>query len=242
MTVFNPITFFFLFVIAAYIFFRFKKKKAGKLFAVMAFAQLFLFSATPLPVYLIRKLEQQYPVYKPSKNEKLPILVLGNYHADDNTLYPTQKLSEQALERVTEGVRLYTAFSSTQITFSGYAVNGKVPTATIGSEAAVALGVSPKDTITLTAPRNTLEEAQAYKKRFGTKNKFILVTNGTHMPRAMAIFKKMGMHPVAAPTGFFIKEGTGNATYNWWPTSFKLLCTEMAIYEYSAQVYYKWLK
>ena len=242
MTIFNPISLFWIFTIIAFILYRMKKAKAGKAFLTIALTGLFLFSVTPLPVYLIRKLEQHYPVYKTSGNEKLPILVLGNYHADNTSLYPTQKLSVQSLERVTEGVRIYKSVSSTQITFSGYAVNDRLPTATAGSEAAVILGVSPKDTVTLTSPRNTYEEAQAYKKRFGTAKKFILVTNATHMPRAMVVFQKMGMHPVAAPTGFFIKEGTKEAMYNWWPSSFKLVYTEMAIYEYSAQLYYNWFK
>jgi uncharacterized SAM-binding protein YcdF (DUF218 family) len=237
MTIFNPLTFFWIFIIIAAVLFKLNKKKAGKIMIILAFAEMFLFGVTPLPIYLIKKLEEQYPVYKGT--EKLPILVLGNSHADNDDLYPTQKLSVQALERVTEGVRIYHSQTSTPIAFSGYAVNDKVPTATIASQSAVSLGISPKDTITLNTPRNTYEEAMAYKKRFGTANKFILVTNATHMPRAMAVFKKLGMNPVAAPTGFFVKGGTKNATYNWWPSSFKLVYTEMAMYEYSAQLYYK---
>ncbi|MDV6170015.1 ElyC/SanA/YdcF family protein [Flavobacterium sp. DG1-102-2] len=240
MTIFNPVTIFFLFIIAALVLYKFEKEKAGKIVVILAFAEIFLFSVTPLPVYLLRQLEQQYPVYKGS--ERLPILVLGNYHAEDNSLYPSQKLSVQSLERVTEGVRIYKSSTSAPIAFSGYAVNDKVPTATIASEAAVSLGVAPKDTITLTSPRNTYEEALAYKKRFGTQNKFILVTNATHMPRAMLVFKKLGMKPIPAPTGFFIKEGTREAMCNWYPSSFKLVYTEMAFYEYSAQLYYKWFK
>lgn len=240
MMVLNPLTFFWLFIIIALILYRYKRKRAGNSLIAIAFTGLFLFTVTPLPVYLIRKLEHQYPIYKGS--DKLPILVLGNSHADDTSLYPSQKLSLQSLQRVAEGIRIYKLQAPCPIAFSGFAVNNKVSTGKIGSEAAVSLGVSPKDTIVLPSPRNTWEEALAYKKRFGTNHKFILVTNGSHMPRAMAVFKKLGMHPVAAPTGFFIKEGTRDAMYNWWPSSMKLFYTEAAMYEYSAQLYYKWFK
>ena len=240
MSILNPILLFFLFIITALILYKLKKKKAGNIIFMTAFAGLFLTAVTPLPVYLIKRLEKQYPVYKGT--EKLPILVLGNYHADDNSLYPSQKLSFQSLERVTEGIRIYNLNPSTPIAFSGFAVNDKVATGIIGSEAAVSLGVSPKDTLILPSPRSTWEEALAYKKRFGNGKKFILVTNAIHMPRAMKAFKTLGMQPIAAPTGFSVKEGTRNSVYNWWPSSFKMVCTEMAMYEYSAQVYYKWFK
>ncbi|PZR15556.1 MAG: hypothetical protein DI539_18300 [Flavobacterium psychrophilum] len=242
MTYVNPIAIFWIFILTAYLLHRLKRKKAYRIFLITPLIGLFLFSVTPIPVLLIRNLEQHYPVYKPVGNEKLPVLVLGNYHADDTSLCPSQKLSAQSLERITESVRIYKLQSSCPIAFSGFAVNNKVSTGKIGSEAAVSLGVSPKDTIVLPAPRNTYEEALAYKKRFGTKNKFILVTNATHMPRAMAVFQKLGMQPIAAPTGFLIKEGTGESMYSWWPSSIKLFYTEAAMYEYSAQLYYKWFK
>lgn len=242
MTYLNPISIFWMFILTAFILHKLRKKKISKIVFIITITGLFLSTVTPLPVWVIHNLEQHYPVYKPSGNERLPVLVLGNYHADDTSLYPSQKLSAQSLQRVTEGVRIYKLQSSCPITFSGFAVNDKISTGKVGSEAAVSLGVSPKDIIILPVPRNTYEEALAYKKRFGTKNKFILVTSATHMPRAMAVFQKLGMKPIAAPTGFLIKEGTKESVYNWWPSSMKLFYTEAAMYEYSAQLYYKWLK
>jgi uncharacterized SAM-binding protein YcdF (DUF218 family) len=48
-------------------------------------------------------------------------------------------------------------------------------------------------------PKDTKEEAQAAKKLLKEKP-FILVTSASHMKRAMDIFNKEGLHPVAAPT------------------------------------------
>jgi uncharacterized SAM-binding protein YcdF (DUF218 family) len=241
MSILNPLTFFWLLLAVSLLIYKLNRKKTAKVIAILATAQLFLFSVTPLPVFMIQRLEQQYPVYKGSENEKLPIHVLGNGHADDPSLYPSQKLSFQALERTAEGIRIYNYLNHTRISFSGFAVNKKEPTGNVMAKAAVSLGVSPKDTILFPAPRNTWEEAVAYKKRFGTKNKFILVTNATHMPRAMEVFRSMGMQPIAAPTGFFLKKETGYR-YNWWPSAAKMIYTEAAAYEYTAQLYYKWFK
>lgn len=241
MSILNPLTFFWLLLAVSLLIYKLNRKKTAKIIALLSAAQLFLFSVTPLPVFMIHQLEKQYPIYKGSENEKLPIHVLGNGHADDPALYPSQKLSFQALERTTEGIRIYNYLHHTRISFSGYAVNKQESTGNVMAKAAVSLGVSPKDTILFPVPRNTWEEAVAYKKRFGTKNKFILVTNATHMPRAMEVFHSMGMQPIAAPTGFFLKKET-SYRYNWWPSTAKMVYTEAAAYEYAAQLYYKWFK
>jgi len=46
------------------------------------------------------------------------------------------------------------------------------------------------------------------KKRVGEKP-FILITAAYHMPRSMALFKKQGLHPIAAPTNFNKPEESG---------------------------------
>jgi uncharacterized SAM-binding protein YcdF (DUF218 family) len=34
---------------------------------------------------------------------------------------------------------------------------------------------------------------------------FLLVTSATHMPRSIALFKSLGMHPIAAPTDWKVR-------------------------------------
>jgi uncharacterized SAM-binding protein YcdF (DUF218 family) len=46
---------------------------------------------------------------------------------------------------------------------------------------------------------DTSQQALALKKLVGTEP-FALVTSASHMSRAMALCKKQGLHPVAAPT------------------------------------------
>ncbi len=48
-----------------------------------------------------------------------------------------------------------------------------------------------------------------YVKKIVGKDRFILVTSASHMPRAMALFRKHGMEPIAAPTDYMVKEREG---------------------------------
>lgn len=237
MTIFNPLTFFWLFAAIILLLYKFGRMRAMKIMLWISGILFFIVCVSPLPIYLMRNLETTYKTYK--GNDKLPILVLGNNHCDAPDLFPNQQLSVHSLERVSEGVRIYKSFSGGPIAFSGYAINRQQPTAKVMAEAALIQGVQPKDTIMLTTPSSTWEEAIEWKKRFGTKQRFILITSAAHLPRAMAIFESMEMHPIPAPADYFIKTGTDDAIYNWYPSSFKLLYTEMAGYEHFLGWYYR---
>lgn len=234
----SPITHFWIILILAFIFFKLKRIKVAKGLTIVGFLQLFLFTVTPLPVLMVRSLEQQYSIYNPGHNS-LPVLVLGAGHVNDPKLPALQRLSIPLLDRVAEGVRMQNKTGG-KITFSGFSRFNKSPHAVAMSQAAVSLGVEPSDTIMLIKPSNTKEEAQAYKARFGTGKKFILVTSAIHMPRAIEIFEDAGLKPIAAPTNFINRNEPGVNPYNWWPSSIKSIYTEIAIYEYINTWYYRW--
>ena len=63
------------------------------------------------------------------------------------------------------------------------------------------MGVSKYNILMQEEPRDTEEEA-LYVKRIVKNKPFILVTAAYHMPRAMELFKKEGLSPIAAPTNF----------------------------------------
>lgn len=236
----SPITHFWILLILAFIFYKLKRVKAAKVISFLGFFQLFLFTVTPLPVLMVRSLEQQYAIYNP-KVDKLPILVLGAGHVNDPKLPALQRLSIPLLDRVAEGVRMHNKTGG-KITFSGFSRHNKSPHALAMSEAAVSLGISPADTTMLMKPTNTWEEAAAYKARFGTDEKFILVTSAIHMPRAIEIFQDAGLQPIAAPTNFISRAEPGDSPYTLWPSSIKAIYTEIAVYEYISTWYYRWSK
>jgi len=63
------------------------------------------------------------------------------------------------------------------------------------------LGVGRQDMILKTQSRDTDDEAGLVAPIVGEQS-FILVTETSHMPRAMTLFRKHGTHPVADPVDF----------------------------------------
>lgn len=108
--------------------------------------------------------------------------------------------------------------------------------------AALSLGVNAKDTLMMTKPSTTWEEALEFKKRFGTSGEFILVTSAAHMPRSMETFRSLGLRPIPAPTHFQITHNPGSSISSWKPSSYKLNFTDIAMHEYGGSLYYKWFK
>lgn len=235
----SPLAHFWIYLLFAVIAFLLKRIKLAKILTIGAFLVLFIFTISPFPIYMVRDLEQRYDIYKPaSADSTLNILVLGAAHVNDPQLPPLQRLSIPVLDRVAEGIRLQNIHKG-KIVLSGFSRTNNSPHAVAMAQAAVSLGVSPADTLMLIKPKNTWEEARAYKKRFGTGKKFVLVTSAIHMPRAMKIFTDMGMQPIPAPTNFISRTEPGANPYHWWPSSMKSMYTEIAMYEYVSTWYYK---
>jgi uncharacterized SAM-binding protein YcdF (DUF218 family) len=236
----SPLAHFWIYLLFALIAYLLNHKKLAKILAIGAFIVLFIFTISPWPIYMVRDLEQRYPIYSPvTADSTLNVLVLGAAHVNDPQLPALQRLSIPVLDRVTEGIRLQEILKG-KIVFSGFSRANNSPHALAMAQAAVSLGANPTDTLMLVKPRNTWEEAAAYKKRFGADKKFILVTSAIHMPRAMEIFKDMGMNPIPAPANFINRNEPEANPYHWWPSSIKSMYTEIAMYEYVSTWYYKW--
>lgn len=239
----STISLFWILLITAFIFYKLKWNKTWKTLTFLAFFQLFIFTVPPLSTFMIRNLEQQYPPLDPAiAKRNLPVLVLGGGHTNDPTLPPIHRLSVQAGARVAEGVRIYNMSGGNTMIFSGFSRSNKTPHATVMAETALSLGVAEKDTLMMVDPSTTWLEAEAYKKRFGTNGEFILVTSAAHIPRAMEIFKRMGLKPIAAPANYLIKHDPDNSLYTWWPSTYKAMNAEIAMHEYVGQWYYRYFK
>jgi uncharacterized SAM-binding protein YcdF (DUF218 family) len=88
------------------------------------------------------------------------------------------------------------------------------------------LGVGRQDMILEAQPRDTEDEARLIAPIVG-QQPFILVTEASHMPRALALFRKQGTHPIADPAGF--RTGHRPAVA---PDAEDLRGSERAVYEY----------
>ena len=184
----SPLVIAFILALLGFYYFFKQQYKRAKLLFVLAFSWIFFISYDPVATTMLSALEDEYQRLKTIPKEVRYVLALGG----------------DTKGRTYELLRLYHLNKDLKIITSGYEPrdrDGAVHTARVLSESGI-----PKDIITIKEKsRDTKEEALMMKSLVGDRP-FILVTAAYHMPRAMALFKKLGLNPIAAPTNFLVKE------------------------------------
>jgi uncharacterized SAM-binding protein YcdF (DUF218 family) len=99
-----------------------------------------------------------------------------------------------------EALRLKRQLPGAKLILSG-GFGREVTHARILAGAALALGCAPDDLVLEERTFDTADEARFIGERVGT-DPFILVTSATHLPRAVALFRKQGRDPLPSPAGF----------------------------------------
>ena len=206
-----------------------KSYKKAKIFLSISFIWLFLIAYSPFSNALIKPLENQYKAYTNVDTNINYVLVLGSGHVSNKDISNISQLSNSALMRISEGIRIYRQLSNAKIIFSGYAGDDIItPHAFIARDVAISLGVPKNDILTQEEAKDTNEEAKIVKQTI-KKEQFILVTSASHMPRAMKIFQSQNLNPIPAPTDFKSKEDGG---YLREPSGKEIRKTELAMHEY----------
>jgi len=239
-----PLPIFWVLVIIAWILYWRRKKKLSKIFGITALLWLLIVSTPFIPNLLVSGLENKYPPLtslnsKPSTLNNFHILVLGAGHTNDSAFPATSKLNEEALARLSEGIRLHQALPKSKIITSGYKGKGAVAQAEVLARAAEMLGVESNNILTQTEPENTLMEALEYKRNFGEETQLILVTSAIHMPRSIYLFCKAGLKPIPAPANFITSKNEKKKFWFWLPNSRNIKKMEAAIHEYVGILWYR---
>lgn len=196
-----------LFLQAAGIFCLFRKKiKTGTGLVAAGFILLVLCSYMPVIGPLFSAYESSYAVLSdPEKFKDVQwIVVLGGGVIPDERLTPANQLVFSSLSRLTEGLRILRKIPSARLLLSGGRVFSTVSEASIMKKAAMDSGVHENQIVLEEESRDTGDQAEMLKKSLGIKP-FILITSAFHMKRAMYLFEKQGMHPIAAPADFQIR-------------------------------------
>lgn len=113
-------------------------------------------------------------------------------------------------DRVIQAVRLYRLEKAPKILLSGGRIQwqaSKVPVASEAEDMKILLdlfGIPETDLILETNSLNTYQNAINSQKLLAKNNlkQILLVTSAFHMPRALAIFQKLGIEAIPAPTDF----------------------------------------
>ncbi len=96
---------------------------------------------------------------------------------------------------------------------------------------AMEIGIPENDIILETKSKDTKDQAKFIKSAIG-REPFVLVTAAFHMPRSMAMFKKLGMNPIPSPIGHRVSERQGLSPHSFFPSTGNLRNAGLAIHEY----------
>lgn len=182
--------------------------------------------------FLIRPLERSYPALDltspqvAGKDVKW-IVVLGSGHWTDRSLPPGAMLNEDALYRLTEGLRVARRFPGSILVLSGGKYRDEQTSAQVMAAAAAGLGFDPARIVLADQSLDTHDEALGVKSLVGD-DAFVLVTTASHMLRAVKLFENAGLSPIPAPAYWRYK---GEPEY-FLPYPANIQTCHMAVHEY----------
>lgn len=221
------------------------KKKLGKILLLVTAVIYYLLSVNPVSHLLLRGLENRYPVKETAPQFVKRVVVLGGASLNDfSGLPPSSRLGSSSLARIVEGIRLFQQLEDACLVTSGANLSPKSryeSSCVQMKNLAVSFGINEERILTECSSRDTYEEAKKIKKIVG-EEPFLLVTSGYHMPRAIYIFKKMGMNPLPSPSDMKA-QGKGGYTFrDFLPAFWVLENSSLALNEYAGLLFYRFLK
>jgi uncharacterized SAM-binding protein YcdF (DUF218 family) len=224
------------------------KQKVGKILVSVGLAILTLFSYHGIADKLLRPLERQYDTFEIKSSSAVPetedespiqfIVVLAGGHTSDPELPLLSQINTSPLVRLMEGIRIYRKFPGAKLLLSGGGAFDPISEAEVMARVAREMGVPEKDIILESKSKDTKDEALFIKPIVGNEP-FVLVTTASHIPRSMALFKKLGMNPIPSPIGHSVKDRQGLSHYSFFPSTGNLIKTELAIHEYLGMTWAK---
>lgn len=192
---------------AAFGFWRLSRRRAGSLWLGAGLGFLALMTFAPLGAALLRPLEDRFP--PPAAGMPAPdgIIVLGG--ATDEGIGAARGVValNEAAERMTAGAALARAYPQARLVFSGGSgalIEREVTEADAAKILWRDLGVPDSQMIFENRSGNTYENALFTQALVQPPRgeRWLLVTSAWHMPRAMGIFRALGMHPIAYPVDY----------------------------------------
>jgi uncharacterized SAM-binding protein YcdF (DUF218 family) len=221
-----------------------RRQRAGRWLVTIGLALLTLFSYNAVANLFIRPLENDYhPLLVEARRDPLDarakgarwIVVLGGGHFLDRQLPPNTELSEMTLARLIEALRLKKQLPAAKVILSGGFGRDGLTHAQVMADTAVELGFAREDLVLEQRTFDTAEEARFISTLVGA-DPFILVSSASHLPRAVALFRKQGRDPLPSPTGFTTIDSPEDMG-DLFPTASSIRKTERAWHEYIGRIW-----
>lgn len=219
-------------------------RRTAFLLSVLALCWGLFWSLPASSLWAGGRLEQLYPYTPP---EDLPaaqaIVVLGGNTAGGrlNWFEPYDRAS--AATRTDNAAVLFDANRAPLLVLSGAALEGKTSEAQTMANALEKRGIPAQALVLETDSGNTRENGlyTARKLQELGLSRVLLVTSALHMPRAMAVFKKLGITAVAAPAPPQIIVPEDPDFSFWLPNERAFDAARSIIKEYAGLIIY-WLR
>ena len=223
-----------LFVIGLIMLWFTKRQRVGKVLVTIGLAILIIASYHWPSVRFIRPLESQHPaLLQIDKASGVKwVVVLGEGFVADTKMPPNSQLSNSSLARLVEGIRIHKTLPRTQLVLSNGPGQNNISATGAMARTAELLGVDRQKLVLDSRSRDTEEQALFIKKLVGN-DRFVLVTTASHIPRSVALLKKLGLHPIPAPTDHIDKQETGEINPSaFLPAAVNIMRVELAVHEY----------
>lgn len=220
------------FILLLFVILYFKKRPKVSFKYLLSAVLLLLLSSMPIiSDTLMVTIEDNYEAFTRSSEPVDYIVILGNTHASNDALPVTSQLAIGSLQRLVEALRIYKIHPEARIITSGFAGDDPVSNAEKMKQSLVLLGIPEQKIITENFPKDTEEEAELISPRVQGTN-VVLITNANHMPRSMKYFHRQGVFPIAAPTGYWVRDLNDKIDWrDFVPSSKKLEQTSVVWYE-----------
>jgi uncharacterized SAM-binding protein YcdF (DUF218 family) len=221
-----------------------RRQRLGRVLVTIGMLSLAAFSCHAVSNRLLIPLERAYPIVDPTTlTRQAPqyaapddpdairwVVVLGGGHASDPKIPLISQLNDSSRTRLVEAVLFHRALPGSRLLLSGGTIQDPVPEAAMMADVARLFGVDESAMVLESLSRDTEDEASLIQSTVG-HDRFLLVSSASHLKRAMALFEKRGMRPIAAPSDFQGKQ-TPNPTFeDFFPYARSLLKSELAIHE-----------
>ncbi len=220
--------------------FSHKRKKLGRALVIAGTTLLLAFGYPWLPRYALLHLERQYPARAVDSGqwsvngEAGFIMVLGMGLSADTNRPPAARFSDEALQRIIEGLRLHRSLTNSTLLVSvaGPAVSKQEKEQVLAQVLSI-LGME-SHTAQVCAEARVTEDEIAWCRRVAGTNRVWLVSSASHLPRAMLIARRHQLDAIPAPSGYVVDTVTQApwSPTRLFPNSSNFCYTERAINEY----------
>ncbi len=220
---------------------RVRRGRFGLAMTLLSLAALYLLGLGPISKMIADPLEDAYPILDPAtadfaEGEQVYIVVLGAGYARAPGYPISSRLGMDSSLRFIEGVRIYRALPGSKLVVTGGDhVEGEDQRLT-AADGMVEMGqlmeIPEADILSERDSRDTKDHPIKIMPLVGEQRRIIVVTSAMHMRRSMALFKKQGYDPIAAPAGVLPSNSRWFDLSNLLPSAGNYQRIDAAVHEY----------